>query len=113
MDLDVKTKEEPICCEESSNTSCIKMDQTVEIKEEPVWFESAASISFDNCKITSEEIHFKEELNSELAEPSEAQPSTDIKDEICVDEHPVGQLVVCFKEDKSLQKIMWHESSDE
>ncbi|XP_068086085.1 uncharacterized protein [Anabrus simplex] len=75
MDLDVKIKEEPVCFEETSTNSC------------------------DNYKITSEEIHFKEEPRLELAKPSETQPSMDIKDEICVDEGTVGQLVACFKEE--------------
>ncbi|XP_068086195.1 uncharacterized protein [Anabrus simplex] len=44
-------------------------------------------------------MHLKEEPKLELAEPREKQPSTNIKDEICVDEHTVGQLVACFKEE--------------
>ncbi|XP_068085536.1 uncharacterized protein [Anabrus simplex] len=75
MDLEVKVKEEPICFEETSNTSC------------------------DNHKIISEEVHLKEEPKSELAVPRETQPSSDIKNEITVDEHTVGQLVACVKEE--------------
>ncbi|XP_068085463.1 uncharacterized protein [Anabrus simplex] len=76
MDMEVKIKEEPICFEETSNTSC------------------------DNYKIISEEMCLKEEPKSELAVPRETQPSSDIKNEITVDEHTVGQLVACFKEEK-------------
>ncbi|XP_068085596.1 uncharacterized protein [Anabrus simplex] len=75
MDLEVKIKEEPICYEETSNTPC------------------------DNYKIMSEEMHLKEEPKSELAVPKETQPSSDIKNEISVDEHTVGQLVASFKEE--------------
>ncbi|XP_067013308.2 uncharacterized protein [Anabrus simplex] len=80
------------------------MEQKVEIKEEPVWLEGTVGTSLENYKITSEEMHLKEEPKSELAEPRETQvnafeASTDIKDEICVDEHTVGQLVTCFKEE--------------
>ncbi|XP_068086102.1 uncharacterized protein [Anabrus simplex] len=79
MDSEVKIKEELIGFEETSNTSCCEMGKKIEIKEEPVRLEGTASTSF---------------------------PSTDIKDEICVDEQTVGQLVACFKEeDKSLQNI--------
>ncbi|XP_067010671.2 uncharacterized protein [Anabrus simplex] len=75
MDLEVKIKEEPICSEETSNTSC------------------------DNYKIIFEEVHLKEEPKSQLAVPGETQPSSNIKNEITVDEHTVGQLVACFKEE--------------
>ncbi|XP_068086253.1 zinc finger protein 771-like [Anabrus simplex] len=75
------------------------MDQKIEIKKEPVWLEDTAGAYFDNYKITSEEMHLKEEPKSELAEPGETQASIDIKDEICMDEHAVGQLVACFKEE--------------
>ncbi|XP_067013309.2 uncharacterized protein [Anabrus simplex] len=78
------------------------MDQKIEIKGEPVWLDSTASASFDNHKLTSEEMHLKEKPKSELAEPSESQPDTDIKDEICVDEHTVGQLITSFKEEDNL-----------
>ncbi|XP_068085467.1 uncharacterized protein [Anabrus simplex] len=75
MDLEVKIKEEPACFEETSNTSC------------------------DNYKIISGEMHLKEEPRSELAVPRETQPSSNVKNEITVDEHPVGQLVACVKEE--------------
>ncbi|XP_068086122.1 uncharacterized protein [Anabrus simplex] len=78
MDLDVKIKDEPICFVETSNNSCCEMDQKIEIKEEPVWSEGTTSTSF---------------------------PSTDIKDEICVDEHTVGQLVACFKEEEKFANV--------
>ncbi|XP_067013550.1 uncharacterized protein [Anabrus simplex] len=71
MDLD-KIKEEPVCFEETSNKSCCEMDQKIEIKEEPLWHEGMASTSLR---------------------------STNIKNEICVDEHTVGQLVASFKEE--------------
>ncbi|XP_067013224.2 uncharacterized protein [Anabrus simplex] len=72
MDLEVKIKEEPICFEETSNTLCCEMGKKIEIKEEPVRLEGTESTSF---------------------------PSTDVKDEICVDEQTVRQLVACFKEE--------------
>ncbi|XP_068086124.1 uncharacterized protein [Anabrus simplex] len=80
------------------------MDFEVKIKEEPVSFEETSNSSCDNYNIISEEMHLKEEPKSELAEARETQvntfePSTNIKDEICVDEHTVGQLVACFKEE--------------
>ncbi|XP_068083982.1 zinc finger protein 792 [Anabrus simplex] len=103
MDLEVKIKEEPIFFQETSNTSCCEMDQKIGIKEEPVWFEGTASASFDNYKITSDGMDFKGEPKSELAEPRETQPSTDIKDEISVDEHTIGQSVECFKEEDNLE----------
>ncbi|XP_067013289.2 zinc finger protein 22 [Anabrus simplex] len=76
-----------------------KMDLEVSIKEEPICFEETLNTSCDNYKIMSEEVHLKADPKSELAEPRETQPSTDIKDEICIDEGPVGQLVACFKEE--------------
>ncbi|XP_068086250.1 uncharacterized protein [Anabrus simplex] len=78
MDLVGKIKEEPICFEETSNTSCCEMGKEIEIKEEPVWLEGTASTSF---------------------------PSTDIKDEICVDKQTVGHLVTCFKEEDKFGNI--------
>ncbi|XP_067013089.2 uncharacterized protein [Anabrus simplex] len=72
MELEVKIKEEPICFEETSNSSCCEKGKKIDVKEEPVQLEGIASTSF---------------------------PSTNIKDEICVDEHSVGQLVACFKEE--------------
>ncbi|XP_068086126.1 uncharacterized protein [Anabrus simplex] len=86
------------------------MDFEVKIKEEPVSFEETSNSSCDNYNIISEEMHLKEEPKSELAEARETQvntfePSTNIKDEICVDEHTVGQLVACFKEEDSLKYV--------
>ncbi|XP_068085442.1 uncharacterized protein [Anabrus simplex] len=81
MDLEVKIKEEPICLEETSNTSC------------------------DNYKLISEEMHLKEEPKSELAVPRETQPSSNIKNEVTVDEHTVGQLVACFKEEDNYGNV--------
>ncbi|XP_067010648.2 uncharacterized protein [Anabrus simplex] len=75
MDIEVKIKEEPICFEETSNTSC------------------------DIYKIISEEMQLKEQPKSELAVPRETQPTSNIKNEISVDDHAVGQLVACFKEE--------------
>ncbi|XP_068085583.1 uncharacterized protein [Anabrus simplex] len=69
------------------------------IKEEPICFEETSNTSCDNYKIISEEMHLKEEPKSELAVPRETQPSSDIKNEITVDEHKVDQLVTCFKEE--------------
>ncbi|XP_068085585.1 uncharacterized protein [Anabrus simplex] len=87
MDLEVKVKEEPICFEETSNTSC------------------------DNYKIISQEMHLKEEPKSDLAVPRETQPSSDVKNEISVDEHPVRQLVACFKEEDKMRKVVSSEVS--
>ncbi|XP_068085580.1 zinc finger protein 480-like [Anabrus simplex] len=81
MDLEVKIKEETICFGETSNTSC------------------------DNYKIISEEMHLREEPKSALAVPRETQPSSDIKNEISVDEHTVGQLVACFKEEDKFGNV--------
>ncbi|XP_068085443.1 uncharacterized protein [Anabrus simplex] len=81
MDLEVKIKEEPICFEETPNTSC------------------------DNYKIISEEMHLKEEPKSELAVPRETQPSSNVKNEITVDEHTVGQLVACVKEEDKFENV--------
>ncbi|XP_067000106.2 oocyte zinc finger protein XlCOF6.1 [Anabrus simplex] len=75
------------------------MDHKIGIKDEPVWFEGTAGSSFDNYELTTEETPLKEETKSELAEPGQTQPCAGIKDEICVDEHTVGQLVPCFKEE--------------
>ncbi|XP_068083067.1 uncharacterized protein [Anabrus simplex] len=102
------------------------MDQKLEVKVEPIWLEGIASTSFDNYVLTSDEMHFKEEIRSELAEaeqaqdnyvlasdemcfkegnrselaePGQTQHPTDIKNEICVDEHTVGKLVACLKEE--------------
>ncbi|XP_067013074.2 gastrula zinc finger protein XlCGF7.1 [Anabrus simplex] len=75
------------------------MDQKIEMKEEPVWLEGTVSTSFDSYKLTTVEKHLKEETKSELAEPGQTQPPTHVKDEICVDEHTVGQLVACLKEE--------------
>ncbi|XP_068083978.1 probable inactive protein kinase DDB_G0270444 [Anabrus simplex] len=44
---------------------------------------------------------FKEEIKSELSEPERTQPFRDIKDELFVEEHALGELVPCFKEEKS------------
>ncbi|XP_068086123.1 zinc finger protein 782-like [Anabrus simplex] len=86
------------------------MDLEVKIKEEPVCFEETSNTSFDSYKITAEEMHLKEEPKSELAEPRGTQvnafeASTDIKDEICVEEDTVGQLVTCFKEEDELENV--------
>ncbi|XP_067004352.2 zinc finger protein 239-like [Anabrus simplex] len=86
MDLNVKIKEEPICCEETSNASC------------------------DNYKVTSEEMHLKEEPKSELGEPRETQLTTGIKDEICVDEHIVCPLVASFKEEDKRESTLLTEA---
>ncbi|XP_068085461.1 uncharacterized protein [Anabrus simplex] len=75
------------------------MDLEIKVKEEPIFFEETSITSCDNYKIISEEMHLKEEPKSELAVPRETQPSSDIKNEVTVDEHTVGQLVACFKEE--------------
>ncbi|XP_066998561.2 zinc finger protein OZF [Anabrus simplex] len=75
------------------------MDHKIEIKDELVWFEGTAGSSFENYELTTEETHLKEETKSELAEPGQTQPFAGVKDEICVDEHTVGQLVPRFKEE--------------
>ncbi|XP_068084073.1 uncharacterized protein [Anabrus simplex] len=80
------------------------MDHKVEVKEEPVWLEETASTSFDNYEPASDEMHLKEETKSELAEPGQTQvntfePFTDVKDEICIDEHTVCQLIPSLKEE--------------
>ncbi|XP_068085455.1 uncharacterized protein [Anabrus simplex] len=76
-----------------------KMDFEVKIKEEPICFEETSNTSCDNYNFISEEMHLKGEPKSELAVPRETQPSSNIKNEISVDEHTVGQLVACFKEE--------------
>ncbi|XP_068085477.1 uncharacterized protein [Anabrus simplex] len=81
MDLEVKIKEEPICLEETSNTSC------------------------DNYKIIFEEMHLKEEPKSELAVAGETQPTINIKNEVTVDEPPERQLVACFKEEDKFGNV--------
>ncbi|XP_068084094.1 gastrula zinc finger protein XlCGF17.1-like [Anabrus simplex] len=73
------------------------MDQEIEVKEEPVWLEGT---SFDNCVLTLDEMHLKEETKSELPDPGQTQPTTDVKEEISVDEPTVGEVVVCVKEEK-------------
>ncbi|XP_067013202.2 uncharacterized protein [Anabrus simplex] len=109
------------------------MDLKIEIKEEPVWLEGTASTSFDNYKLTSDEMHLKEETKSELpepgqtqdnyeltsdkmqlekgtssefAEPGQTQPCANIKDEICIDEPAVGQLVACLKEEDNVENVV-------
>ncbi|XP_068086252.1 uncharacterized protein [Anabrus simplex] len=79
------------------------MESEVMIKQEPICFKETSNTSCDNYKIISEEMHLKEEPKSELAEPRETQPSTDIKDEICIDEQTVGQSVDGFKEDDKFE----------
>ncbi|XP_068085554.1 gastrula zinc finger protein XlCGF7.1-like [Anabrus simplex] len=81
------------------------MDLEVKIKEEPLSFEETSNTSCDNYKIISEEMHLKEEPKSELAVPRETQPSSDIKNEITVDEHTVNQLVACVKEEDKFENV--------
>ncbi|XP_067004913.2 uncharacterized protein [Anabrus simplex] len=128
--IEEHTVDQHVSCfkEEQKHQLLCEMDQKIEIKEEPVWLEGTASTSFDNYVLTldevhlkeetkselpepgqtqdnyelaSEEMHFKEETKSDLAEPEQTQPATDIKDEICVVDHTVGQLVACLKKEDS------------
>ncbi|XP_068085445.1 uncharacterized protein [Anabrus simplex] len=82
-----------------------KMDMEIKIKEEPICFEETSNTSCDNYKIISEEMRLKEEPKSEMAVPRETQPSSDIKNELSVDEHTVDQLVTCFKEEDKFGNV--------
>ncbi|XP_068086498.1 uncharacterized protein [Anabrus simplex] len=103
-----------------------KMDLEGHIKGEPVWLEGTENYQLvsemtnlkeefkseemelggtqvntveENYKLVSEMIHLKEELKSELTELRQTQLSAEVKDEIIIEEHPVGQPVQCFKEE--------------
>ncbi|XP_068086355.1 uncharacterized protein [Anabrus simplex] len=107
-----------------------KMDLEGHIKGEPVWLEGTENYELvsemtnlkeefkseemelggtqvntveENYKLVSEMIHLKEELKPELTELRQTQLSAEVKDEIVIEEHPVGQPVQCIKEENILR----------
>ncbi|XP_068084084.1 uncharacterized protein [Anabrus simplex] len=82
------------------------MDLEIKIKEEPAWLEGTGNASLENIEHVGllEMITLKNEAKSEITEPGPTQDnsfehSEDIKKEVFIEQHTVGQLVPYIKEE--------------
>ncbi|XP_068086383.1 uncharacterized protein [Anabrus simplex] len=81
------------------------MDLEVNIKEEPAWLEETTNASLENIGHVSEVIALKKEAKSELTKPESTwenslEPSEDIKEDLFIEEHTDGKLLVYIKEER-------------
>ncbi|XP_068083018.1 uncharacterized protein [Anabrus simplex] len=111
MDLEVKIKDEPICFEETLNTSfenfelvpeivLLKQETKSELTDPGPTPKNAMEVNFE---LVPEIVLLKQETKSELSDPGPTQenamePSTDIKGEVFIEQQTVDPPVPCVKE---------------
>ncbi|XP_068086264.1 zinc finger protein 32-like [Anabrus simplex] len=86
------------------------MDQEAEIKEEPVWLEDTENASLESFEFLSEMMPLKQETKLEITEPVLTQEkafelSSDIKNEIFIEQETVDPLVPYLKEGNKVEKF--------
>ncbi|XP_068085652.1 zinc finger protein 570-like [Anabrus simplex] len=90
------------------NSVLKSMEEPVFVKCEPAWpadTEKPSNFEENAVQTSYVRVKIKEDPHAAIAELSLQEPSSDIKKEISVDEHAVGQLVACFKEEDKLKSM--------